>query len=171
MSLIIWDRVIRSCHWASATLVIANSFWLEGGESPHLWAGYAVLTLLLVRLIWGFVGSHRARFTTFWPTPARLVAYLRQFPHGHDIEQGHNPLGALMVLLLLGLIATTAISGWLQTSDWFWGEEWVEQLHEVSANLLIGSAAVHISAVLLMQRLTGIAFVQAMVTGKRRSPR
>lgn len=168
----VWDPLVRLCHWLTVALVLANYLWLE--DELHEWAGYLLALTLAVRLLWGVVGSANARFASFWPTPTRLRLYLRQqLPQALRRQpqavahSSHNPLGALMVLTLLALLLTVCISGWLQTTDRYWGEEWVALLHQYSVNLLLGCAAIHVLAVVIMQRLTGIPLIRAMVRGRR----
>ncbi len=72
-----------------------------------------------------------------------------------------------MVLTLLALLVTACVSGWLQTTDRYWGEEWVALLHEYSVNLLLGCATIHVLAVVVMQRLTGIPLIRTMLSGRR----
>lgn len=121
----VWDPLVRICHWSVAALFLLNYWLLEGGEDPHEWAGYAIAALLLVRVAWGFVGPHNARFASFWPTPARLRRHWRQLRQRRfdDPGEGHNPAGALMILFLMSLLAVAAISGWMQGLDRFWGED------------------------------------------------
>lgn len=162
---------MRLFHWSNAALVVATCAWLEGGETPHAWAGYAIGALLLARIVWGFTGSQPARFASFFPTPVRLRAYLADFPAGLRKPQrsndNHNPLGALMILLMLVLLATAVISGWMQTTGRWWGEAWVQELHECASHVLLIAAGVHVAAVLLMQRISGVALVRAMLCGVR----
>ncbi len=173
MSTLIWDRLIRSTHWLNAGLILACYFFLEGNEEPHAWAGYVVAALVTVRIAWGFVGRSYARFDQFVPSPRRLLDYLRNFRTTHRRDQplppGHNPLGALMVLLLLVLMLLTAFSGWLQTTDYGWGEEWVQNLHIYAADALLVAAGVHVLAVLLLQWYTRTPLIRAMLTGRRGS--
>lgn len=165
---VVWDPLVRVFHWLTATLIVTNYWLLEAGEDAHEWVGYVVLALLAVRILWGFIGSSNARFVNFWPTPARLTHHWRELrSRQFDPAQGHNPAGAVMILLLMTLIAVTAISGWMQDLDYFWGEDWVEQLHEYAANTLMAAAAIHVCAVVLMSRYSGLGLVRTMVTGKR----
>lgn len=167
----IWDPLVRLFHWGTAALVLANYWLLEGGESPHRWAGYAIAALLAVRIVWGFVGSRNARFASFAPTPARLRTHWRRLRERRfDAHEGHNPLGALMILLLLTLLAVTAVSGWMQGLDRFWGEDWVQDLHEYAANTLIAAVVVHVVAVVAMSRFTGLRLIRTMLSGRRPLP-
>lgn len=164
----IWDLPIRVFHWLTAALFLLNYWVLEAGEQPHEWVGYTIAALLCLRIIWGFVGSPNARFANFWPTPTRLRYHWQQLRTRHfDVEEGHNPLGALMILLMLALLATTAISGWMQGLDRFWGEDWVEDLHEISANILMIAVVIHVGAVLVMSRISRLRLVRTMLFGWR----
>lgn len=164
----VWDLSVRIFHWSNAALFLAAYWWLEGGGAPHEWAGYAVAALVLARVGLGLFGRGHARFAEFWPTRARLGRYLRRFPQGHDEWPGHNPLGGMMILFLLLMLLVTSLSGWLQETDALWGEEWIQRLHEWSADAVMVAVVVHVLAVLVMQRLTGVALVRTMVTGRRK---
>ena len=167
----VWDPLIRVFHWATVTLCLLNFFVLEEGSKPHKYAGYAVGILLIIRLLWGLVGPHYARFGQWWPTPARVRYYLRQLAQGrHPYYLGHNPVGALMIWLLLLSLVGTVVTGWLTTWDAFWGEDWLEELHEVVANTLMAAVGVHAAVVILTDRLTRSDLVRAMVLGKKRVP-
>jgi cytochrome b len=164
----IWDPVVRIFHWTTAALFIANYWLLEAGEAAHRWAGYAVAALLIVRIAWGFVGSTNARFASFLPTPARLRRHWQQLhSRRFNAVDGHNPAGALMILFMLLLLAVTATSGWMQGLDRFWGEDWVEQLHQIAANTLMVAVVIHVGAVVVMSRYTRLSLIRAMITGRR----
>ncbi|MFN4103497.1 MAG: cytochrome b/b6 domain-containing protein [Tepidimonas sp.] len=91
-----------------------------------------------------------------------MQALLRGVPDDHP---GHNPLGALMMLLLMALVLALALTGWLQSTDALWGEEWVEELHEGLANTLLVAAGLHAAAAIVMGRLQRVHLVRAMITG------
>lgn len=164
----VWDPLVRIFHWSVATLFLLNYWLLEPGETLHEWAGYAIAGLLVIRIVWGWIGSRNARFASFWPTRIRLHRHLRQLrTREFDPTEGHNPLGALMVVFMLTLLMLTALSGWMQGLDAFWGEDWVEQLHEYAATTLMVSVAIHVGAVILMSRVTGLALIRTMISGRR----
>jgi len=169
MAIVIWDRFVRCFHWLVAALFLLNYWLLEGGEDLHEWAGYTVAALVTMRIVWGFVGKGHARFAEFLPTPSRLRSYLREFPRAHVRYAGHNPLGGLMILFLLFLLLVVAISGWMQELDAFWGEDWVQNLHSWGADILQVAVVIHVVAVLVMQRMTGVALIRTMITGHRNS--
>ena len=167
----VWDPFVRIFHWSLVACVFLN-FLVEEGETLHKGIGYAASALVAARIVWGFVGTRHARFSDFWPTPARLRAHLADLLAGrHGAQVGHNPLGALMMLALLAVVLALGASGWLQTTDAFWGEEWLQELHEELAEALLGLAGVHVAAALLMSGVERTNLVAAMVSGiKRRRP-
>ncbi|TSE27003.1 cytochrome b/b6 domain-containing protein [Tepidimonas aquatica] len=168
-SLYVWDPVVRLFHWSLVACVLLNQFVLEAGETPHRWVGYAAAALVGLRLLWGVIGSRHARFADWWPTPARLRAHVRGLLAGQpDDHPGHNPLGALMMLALMALVLALGVTGWLQGTDAFFGEEWLQELHEGLANTLLMAAGVHAAAALVMGRLQRVTLVRAMVTGVKR---
>lgn len=161
----VWDRFIRIFHWSTAALFLANFWWLEAGEDAHEWAGYTLAALLLARLIWGFIGPTNARFSDFLPTPARLrhnIEHFAQHQLRHRDDSRHSPLGGLMVLFLLGGLLVTAVSGWMQELDAFWGEDWVQNLHVWSANAVMVAVVVHVAAVLVIQHKYRVALLRGM---------
>lgn len=168
----VWDPFVRIFHWGLVACIALNEFVIDDGERVHQWIGYAASALVLARIVWGFVGTRHARFADFWPTPARLRAHLADLLAGrHGAQVGHNPLGALMMLALLAVVLALGASGWLQTTDAFWGEEWLQELHEELAEALLGLAGVHVAAALLMSVVERTNLVAAMVSGiKRRRP-
>lgn len=109
----VWDLPTRVFHWmlVAAVLALVITGEIGGGAMPwHFRAGYLVLSLLLFRLVWGFVGGRWSRFASFVHGPATLLAYLRgQGRPEHSV--GHNPLGAGSVMALLGLLLLQVISG------------------------------------------------------------
>lgn len=109
----IWDLPTRLFHWALFLAVVGMLVTANlGGNAMnlHLRLGYAIFTLLLFRLAWGFVGGRWSRFAGFVPSPARLMRYLRGQGTAHD-DAGHNPLGALSVLAMLLALGLQVASG------------------------------------------------------------
>lgn len=162
----VWDLFVRVFHWTLVGTVLLNQFVLEEGEAPHEWAGYLAAALVVARIVWGFIGSRHARFADFLPTPARLRQHLRALRSGRpEHHWGHNPLGALMMFLLMGLVLALGLTGWMQGLDAFWGEEWLQELHELLAHALLLSAGVHAASAIVMGRMERTRLVKAMVTG------
>jgi len=162
----VWDRFVRVFHWALVGCVVLNQFVLEEGETPHEWAGYLAAALVVARIAWGFIGSRHARFSDFFPTPTRLVAHLRAMRSGApEHHWGHNPLGALMMFLLMGLVIALGVTGWMQGTDAYFGEEWLQELHEWLAHALLLAAGLHAASGIVMGRIERTRLVKAMVTG------
>jgi cytochrome b len=162
----VWDRFVRVFHWALVGCVVLNQFVLEEGETPHEWAGYLAAALVVARIAWGFIGSRHARFSDFFPTPTRLVAHLRAMRSGApEHHWGHNPLGALMMFLLMGLVIALGVTGWMQSTDAYFGEEWLQELHEWLAHALLLAVGLHAASAIVMGRIERTRLVKAMVTG------
>jgi cytochrome b len=162
----VWDRFVRFFHWALVGCVGFNYFVMDDGKLLHQWVGYAAVVLVSGRIVWGFVGSRHARFADFFPTPGRVRAHLRQLRAGtHEPAAGHNPLGGLMMLALMATVLALGTTGWMQTLDAYWGEAWVQDLHALIGNVLIGLATAHALAAIVMGRLERTRLVRAMVTG------
>lgn len=167
----VWDPLVRGFHWTTVILCLLNFFVFEEGGSNHRYVGYALAALLSFRLLWGLAGSYYARFAQWWPTPDRIRNYLGQLSRGHHpYYLGHNPLGALMIWLLLLSLAGTVATGWLTTLAPFKGAEWMEEAHEILANTLMAATGIHGAVVLLTDRLTRSDLLRAMVRGRKRVP-
>lgn len=162
----VWDPLVRIFHWTLAICVLANFFLLEAGEVPHRYTGYLACGLVLLRIIWGFIGTRYARFSDFFPTPAKIRRHLAEVRAGQpDPHPGHNPLGAVMMLALLALVLSMGVTGWMMGTDQFYEVEWVKQLHEGIANFMMACVGLHVAGAVVMSRLSGINLVRAMVTG------
>jgi cytochrome b len=162
----VWDVPVRVFHWSLVACVLLDFFVLDDGDAAHRWTGYAAAGLVAWRVLWGFIGSEHSRFADFLPTPARLREHWHAIRRGLPAASvGHNPLGALMMLALMGCVALLGISGWLMTTDAFWGEDWLEDVHEAIAQTLILLAGVHALSAIVMGRLERTRLVKAMVTG------
>lgn len=165
---VIWDGFVRIFHWSVASLFLLNFWVLEEGDPPHEWAGYLLMALVLLRIFWGFFGSNNARFSSFLPTPKRIKKHIDDLVHQRvNCKEGHNPLGGAMVITLLVMLLLVGLSGWLQMWDMFWGEGWLEDLHKLLANMTFFLVVIHVAAVVVMTRITGISLIKTMLTGRR----
>jgi cytochrome b len=142
-----WDIVVRTTHWLVALLFLLNFQILEGGETFHEWAGYLLVAALATRIVWGFVGPANARLSALLPTPSRLIRQFSNFRNSYLDKQGHTPLSGVMIIVTWLLLLICALSGWLQTTDRFWGEEWVQNVHALSADTLMVIVIFHIITV------------------------
>lgn len=166
----VWDPFVRLFHWTIVVCCCLNLFVLEEGETAHRFVGYVVAVMLGLRLLWGLVGSRHARFASFFPTPSRLVPYLRDLRRGREPRHvGHNPAGAVMMLLLMLLLAGLCVTGWMMGLDAFWGEEWLQEVHGALANSVLVLALVHASAAIVESWRHRENLVLSMVTGRKRA--
>lgn len=166
----VWDPVVRIFHWTVVAGCILDLFIVEDGELAHRVIGYTVAAALFVRLVWGFVGTKHARFANFTPGPRRLRSYLSALARGREPRTlGHNPAGAVMMLLLMALLVGVSVTGWMMGLDAFWGADWLEQAHEALANAILVLAMVHAAAALFESWRHRENLVWSMVTGRKRA--
>jgi cytochrome b len=167
----VWDLLVRLLHWSLVVSVVGAWLTREGDELRHEQLGYAALAIVAVRLVWGFIGSRYARFGDFVRSPGKTFAYLsavvaRREPH----YVGHNPLGGWMIVMLLATIAVICGTGWLYTTDAYWGVAWVGELHEGATDFLIALVALHVAGVVFTSIRQKENLVKAMITGTKRAP-
>ena len=161
----VWDPFVRVFHWTVVTGVVL-AFLTEDLRPVHKTVGFVVLGAVLLRILWGFWGTRTARFVDFVRGPAEILAYLRAHLRGETRPHlGHNPLGGMMVVALLTVLLTVTVTGWMMTLDAFWGEEWVEDLHEAAANSLFLLVPLHLAGVVFSSLRERVNLVKAMITG------
>ncbi|MCQ8179956.1 cytochrome b/b6 domain-containing protein [Methylomonas sp. SURF-1] len=108
----VWDIFVRVFHWSLVVAFAVAYVTSEEDNYWHIYAGYTVLGLISLRLIWGFVGGRYARFSQFVRSPAAVFRYVSQLRQGSAKHYlGHNPLGGWMVLALLSTLFVVTISG------------------------------------------------------------
>ena len=171
----VWDLPVRLTHWLLAAL-IAFSWWSVKNDHVdwHIWSGIAILTLLLFRLMWGFVGSSTARFANFVRGPKHVVRYLR----GDWRGIGHSPLGALSIVGLYLVTLTQVGLGLFNEDDdgLFAGPlanflspdttDKIRDLHELNFKLLLGLVTLHVAAILYYRLVRGKKLTKPMITGR-----
>jgi len=166
----VWDPVVRLFHWTLALGCIANLTLLREVEPAHEIVGYVILGAIAIRILWGFFGSRHARFSDFLTGPRRLAAYLGALIRGKAPRYiGHNPAGALMIVALIGLATVCGVTGVMMEQDAFWGEAWVEDVHETSANLILAMAIFHVLAALVESWHHRENLIRSMITGRKRA--
>jgi cytochrome b len=163
----VWDRFVRSFHWALVT-AFAVAWFFTDPRWLHKGAGYATLALVAARVVWGFKGSAAARFANFVPSPRRLWRYLAAVLRGREPRHlGHNPAGAVMILFLMAAVAGIGVTGFLMGTDAYWGNETVENLHLWLVDGTLAAVAVHVAANLYGSWHHGENLIQSMVTGDK----
>jgi cytochrome b len=105
----VWDRFVRVGHWLLAGAFTVAYLTEDDWLTTHVWAGYLAGTIVLLRIVWGFIGSEHARFRDFLFAPTHSLRYLAELLRGRARRYiGHSPAGAAMVFaLLIGVAATT----------------------------------------------------------------
>ncbi len=179
----IWDLPTRLFHWLLAAAIFALiATGMRGGDALrwHFFLGYAVLALLLWRLVWGIVGGHWSRFATIIPTPARVLRYLRRQATPADLA-GHNPLGALAVFAILAIVLAQVVSGLMVDDEIFYQGpltgrvpgEWIAAATSWHSGwgkrLLLGITLLHVVAIAL-HSLSGHRLIGPMFTGDKTLP-
>jgi cytochrome b len=173
----VWDLPTRLAHWLFVAGVAISWWTAETGRLEwHRWSGYGLLGVLLFRLYWGFAGGSTARFGNFVRGPRAVRDYLKgEWP----TRPGHNPLGALSVLGLLGLLLLQVVlglfavdvdgieSGPLSLYVSFETGRACAEWHEWTFNALMASVTLHLLAVVYYLVVKRQNLVGAMVTGKR----
>jgi cytochrome b len=167
----VWGALVRVLHW-SLVLTVAAA-WLTR-HSPgrwHEWLGYGTLAIVGARIAWGFLGSGHARFADFVRSFPATVRYARAVLARREARYlGHNPLGGWMVIALLSMLTLVGFTGWLYTTDRFWGVPWVEALHSTLSDVLFGFVALHILGVVFTSVRHRENLVAAMLHGRKPAP-
>lgn len=168
--IILWDPLVRIFHWSLAGIFVANYWVNETGEDWHKWLGYIAIAWLCVRFVWGFFGKGAARWSDFFPTYNRLKLHISSLINGKAYHRmGHSPLGALVMILMMLLVLVLGITGFMMEEiDYFWGEDWVQNLHEWSAHGLLVLVFIHIAAALFESYRLKENLPLSMVTGRRK---
>lgn len=165
----VWDPFVRVFHWSLATLFIVAYATGDEAQLVHIAVGYGIVGLVALRVIWGFVGPHHARFSSFVRSPRQVIGYLRSVATLRATRHlGHNPAGGAMIIALMIMLTATGMTGYMMTTDAFWGSKWVEEVHEAFAKLTVGLVVLHVFGVLFSSLVYRENLVKAMVTGQKR---
>ncbi len=172
----VWDLPTRVFHWCLALSVIGAFISVKIGGNAMIWHarfGYCALALILFRVIWGFIGPVHARFANFVKGPRKVLASLRGEPWN---GVGHNPLGALSVIVLIVVFGVQAGLGLFTTDEIAFdgplvkrvGSDWAAfatRWHNRSEWLLIGLVILHIGAIVVHRVVRRHDLVRPMITG------
>jgi cytochrome b len=167
---LVWDLPLRLLHWTTALCVLVAWFTPNAYDTLHRAAGYAVLVLVPLRLIWGFAGSRHSRFRNPLRVCRTLPRYLMHIAQGRSRRYlGLNPAGSAISMVMLLLLVISAVSGWMQVTLRFFGVAWVQDTHTYSSHAVMALALIHVLGVLLMSIRQRENLVRAMITGWKRS--
>lgn len=179
---LVWDLPTRAFHWLLVLSLSASFITAKIGfdvRQYHLWLGYWMIGLLTFRLVWGFVGTRHARFSSFFPTPGRVLSYLRQMFRGDNPETvGHNPLGSLMIFVTLTLVAVQAVSGLFMDDEIMFAGPYFDavssdvartmnMLHNNVMNIILVLVGIHVAAVLYHAFVRRERIIRAMLSGRK----
>ena len=178
----IWDPFVRVFHWglvgAFVVAYISEDHYLD----IHTIAGYTVLTLVALRVLWGFIGSRHARFKDFVRPPGEALSYVKDTFLGRARRYlGHNPAGGLMIVAMLLSLLVTTVSGvallgveesagplaTLMAGVSHGFEEGLEEVHEFFANFTVALVLGHVLGVLVESLFHRENLVRAMFTGNK----
>lgn len=178
----IWDPFVRIFHWSLAGAFIVAYVSEDDFLDIHTFAGYTVLTLVALRLVWGLIGTRHARFSDFVRPPGEAMGYVKESLLGKAKRYlGHNPAGGLMIVaLLLSLLTTTLsgiatlgaeesagpLAGVMGSASHAVGEA-VEEIHEFFANFTLLLVFGHLVGVLFESVVHRENLVRAMITGDK----
>ena len=167
-SVLVWDLPVRVFHWLlfvsfAGAWVTAES---ESQQMIHYAFGYSACGLVLFRIIWGLIGTRYARFAQFIKGPSKTTHHIKSLlSREQDHELGHNPAGAVAMVLLMVLILMLGLTGYWIVKDVL--SEQVGEAHEIIASMAMAVVTVHIAAAILMSFLQGENLIKSMVTGKK----
>jgi cytochrome b len=175
---VVWDLPVRLFHWLLAALIVFSWWTVHHHHTDwHIWSGCAILTLLIFRILWGFVGSSTARFSSFVRGPRAIAAYWR----GKWVGIGHSPLGALSVLVLLFAVAVQVGLGLIAEDEdgIYMGplarlvstdtSDKARDIHELWFDVILVLIALHLLAI-VYYRLRGKKLTLPMITGRGEVP-
>ncbi len=155
-----WNTITRLTHWLIAIPVLLD-FFIEGGDLSHEVLGYIAMGSTVFRLGWGFISKDHANFASFPLHPKKLFSM--QTVH----YKGHNPQASWVYILMWILVIALGVTGFMMGLDKYWGEDWLENLHETFSNVLMGLVALHFAGLIFdswrFKRKTWLG----MFTGKK----
>ena len=176
----IWDLPTRSFHWSLVLLIVFSFVTAKIGGNWmywHFYSGYAILSLITFRILWGFVGGRYARFGSFLFSPAQILQYLRNAPNAVK-TLGHNPVGSLSVFALIGFVGLQAVTGLFSNDDI--SEEgplvrfvsnatsnWFTSIHNLNEKMLLVLVLTHVGAVLFYLLRKKENLIKPMISGDK----
>lgn len=177
---LVWDLPVRTMHWLLAIATFGawlSHYDLDEYFTVHVFCGCTVLVLVVTRIVWGFTGTRHARFANFIQGPRAMLRYLRAIASSSGYV-GHNPLGAAMVLLLLGLLLAQAVTGLLANDQIanagpLFGyvstvvSDRLSGIHRLLGNVILICVCMHTGAVLAYLLLKRENLIRPMLTGKK----
>jgi len=166
--ILVWDVPTRVFHW-SLVICFLGALLTKDSERwrlLHVNFGYTMMGLVCWRLIWGVFGSRYAKFSEFIKPPSEIKAYIQSLLTNNPKHYvGHNPVGAIAIVLVLALVLLLTISGYLSYNDL--GGEWPERLHDEVSDLLVLVCFIHFCGVVASSYLHKESLIKSMLTGMK----
>jgi hypothetical protein len=174
----VWDLPIRLFHWLLVVCITGSFVTINLGDEFtqwHAYFGYSILTLLIFRVIWGFVGSTHARFTSFFPSKKAIFDYLS----GSSLRVlGHNPIGAISVFVLLLVLSIQVITGlFIDDEVSFQGplakyvsgsiSSLLSGIHEGNQVVILVLIAIHVTAIIFYKKFKKEDLIKPMISGDK----
>ena len=174
----VWDLPIRLFHWLLVVCITGSFVTINLGDEFiqwHAYFGYSILTLLIFRIIWGFVGSTHARFTSFLPTKKAIVDYLS----GRSPRVlGHNPIGAISVFALIFVLCVQVFTGlFVDDEVSFQGplakyvsdsiSSFLSEIHEGNQVVILTLIVIHVAAIIFYKKFKGEDLIKPMIGGDK----
>lgn len=183
----IWDPLVRFFHWSLVSAFFIAYVTEDDVLIVHTWAGYLILALITIRVIWGFIGTRYARFSDFVYSPKTIIQFIKETLSLRSKRYlGHNPAGGAMIIALLVSLFITTLSGvmllgaaeqagpvayWFAQTSHLWGDAF-EEVHEFFANFTLLLVLLHVIGVLAESLIHKENLVSAMISGfKSNNPR
>jgi cytochrome b len=176
----VWDWFVRTFHWSLVIALTVAFLTEEDTMRLHVWAGYAVGILIVARVLWGFVGPPRARFSDFVYRPIATISYISDLIRFRSVRYlGHSPGGGAMIVLLLVFLAATVLTGMIVYGGEHQGgllagivssqnAEALEDVHNILAYVTLAFILAHVAAVVIASFAHRENLVWSMFTGYKR---
>ena len=166
--ILVWDAPVRVFHWLMV-LCFAGAYITSEGEAwklVHITLGYTMAGLVAFRIVWGLLGTRYARFSAFIRGPKAVSRYVGSLLRGRpEHHLGHNPAGAVAIVLLLVLTLLVVASGWASYNELAGG--WVGEIHEAASGFMLGVIGVHVAGVVVASWLHKENLVGSMIDGHK----
>jgi cytochrome b len=177
MTIRVWSPWLRILHWLLAVSTVLAFASHEGNSRLHAWHevfGYGSLATAASRIALGFAArgalQNYWRFSGFVKSVSATLLYTKDVLNRREARHlGHNPLGAWMVVALLANAILCGLTGWLFTTDQFWGIAWVERLHGASGEAFVPLVIIHLLGVAYSSYRHKESLVAAMLHGDKKS--
>lgn len=174
----VWDLPIRLFHWTLVVMLVVSICTIyDENITAHQYAGVFILILLLFRVVWGLVGSSTAKFCDFVKGPITIYNYLR---YGITKTEGHNPMGACMVIFMLLVLFVQTITGLFLTDNTYLHQDsplyklissntrsYLKLIHQYNLYVIYAMVALHIAAIIGYFFSKGHNLVKTMIVGSR----